>query len=367
MGLFSHAPKKEIRIVVDIAADSVGGAYIAQTGTLPPVIHHSVRVPIVIGGEGEVRALETSLTGVIRSLVEQGAPAVRRVEGTARPERVLVAIAAPWQKTRARVEHVVRDDGRELVFTKGVMEQAVARSVTGTKEHLLTEEIVAGVLLNGYETSMPFGKRARYADLAILSSAIRDDIAHKVHAMVTEAFHTHAVRLLSALPVAYAVLRDVFPHEQDFLIQAISDASVDMALIKQGLPYDVQSVTASLRPLLAATRAMADTTSSLALDATRASAEADWVSALMLGLRDIRSRHPLPRTVFVIAAPGEREVAKKLLDAPALRALWLSDKPLAIVPVLPSHLSSYVSVRGTAEADLPLALLALYARNEHGG
>ncbi len=364
MGLFSRAPKKEIRIVVDIAANSVGGAYVAQTGTLPPIIHHSVRLPIAVGGEGEMRALEAALTGVIRSLIEQGAPAVRRAEGTARPERVLVAVAAPWQKTTARTEHVARPDAREFVFTKRVLEEAVARSSVGSKEHVLTEEIVAGVLLNGYETPMPFGKRARYADLAILSSAIRDDVAHRVHDMLTEAFHTRAVQLLSALPVSYAVLRDVFPHEQDFLVQAISDMSVDMMLVKQGMPYDVVSVSASLKPLLASVRAMADATSVQVLETTRAGAEAEWVSFVINGLRDMRMRHPLPRTVFVIAAPGERDVAKKLLDAPALRALWLSDKPLAIVPVLPSHLASYVSVRGTAEADLPLALLALYARGE---
>lgn len=361
MGLFSRAPKKEIVILIDIAADSVAGAYaVIARGTLP-VIHHSVRVPLSETPSITIRGLEVGLSNVIRSLVEQGAEAVRRAEGTARPERIVVSVSSPWQSATARMEHVARSDGREFVFTKKIMEEAVSRSSVGRKEHVLTEEVVAGVLLHGYETTEPFGVRAKYADLAIISSVIAKETAHKVERLLREAFHTRAIQILSATPVCYTVLRDVFPHEHDFLAATVSDDAVDVALIKQGLPQEIVSIPAQMKVLLQHTRAMADMAGAAALDARRASVEGKWVEKVRSALSQVRSRHPLPRTIFLVAPDTRAPIAKQLFDAPALRALWLSDRPLTIVPLTSGHFSSYVSVRGTAVADLALAMLALYA------
>lgn len=361
MGLFSRTPKKELVILIDIAADSVAGGYAVVSAGSVPVIHYSVRLPLTETPSATVRGLEAGLAGVIRSLVEQGAQAVHRAEGAARPDRIMVSVSSPWQKATARMEHVARSDNREFVFTKKVMDDSVARSSTGSKEHVLTEEIVAGVLLNGYETTEPFGTRAKYADLAIMSSEIAEETALKVHTMLREAFHTRAIQILSATPVCYTVLRDVFPHEHDFLAATVSDDFVDITLIKQGMPHEVLAVPAKMRGLLQNTRAMADMASSAVLDSRRADVEASWITEVQTGLSHMRSRHPLPRTIFLSTAETRREIAKNLFDAPSLRALWLSDRPLTIIPLVSGHFSSYVSVRENAVADLPLAMLALYS------
>jgi hypothetical protein len=97
------------------------------------------------------------------------------------------------------------------------------------------------------------------------------------------------------------------------------------------------------------------------------SIEEAWLAELSKALGGFAARHPLPRTLFVIADPHARSYLARLLDRTSLRSLWLADAPLAIIPVEPKHLSQHVRVRVEAEADTALSLLALYAAKSHKG
>jgi hypothetical protein len=85
-----------------------------------------------------------------------------------------------------------------------------------------------------------------------------------------------------------------------------------------------------------------------------------WLSSLRETLSDFSTRHPLPRTIFLLADGETRDFLRRLLDSDPLRSLWLSEEPFSIVPVLPEQFSEVVVFRGAASGDAYLAMLALY-------
>lgn len=44
-----------------------------------------------------------------------------------------------------------------------------------------------------------------------------------------------------------------------------------------------------------------------------------------------------------------------------MRSLWLTEDPLRVISVVPSHFAQFIKVRGEAEGDIFLMLLAIFS------
>ncbi|MGH7175127.1 MAG: hypothetical protein ACREGR_02075, partial [Minisyncoccia bacterium] len=85
-------------------------------------------------------------------------------------------------------------------------------------------------------------------------------------------------------------------------------------------------------------------------------------TALTAAFTELAKQSPLPHSVFLIAEEERREGLKEVFADPRFAALWLSDNPPRILPVLPEHLqlSGKLKLIGDARPDLFLGLLALF-------
>lgn len=376
---FFGGTQTEVVVLIDISSDSVGGAYVALQKGMSPVLQYTVRVLIPPSRELTLKKMEAALEDLLKDLITRGAPATRDAIGNARIGRIIVSVAPPWQETNIRTEHLEEKDSREFVFTHGKMQEAMHRSAQEIEGRIRTEEVAVAIMLNGYETPEPFGKHVKHADLVILSSHIESETEKRIRTLVSGAFHTHDVRLTSFVSSTHAVLRDVFPHEHDFLMLAISGEAADLVLIKQNVPRDIVSLPVRMSALAEAKRADGIVGAPIhdkVLDLTETSSKAApkriqnakdrWLAGITEGLQSVHKRSPLPQTIFLIADKAYRDFAKDLLDSPSLRSLWLSDRPLSILAVQPSHLEPFIRAQGDAQVDLFLSTLALYAQKIEG-
>jgi len=372
MALFPFGKKKSRSVaLIDIGSASVGGAYVHYEEGKPPVIYYTARVDV------ETREGETIRDGMLRSLaflerllIEEGAPALRRETGSAVIEKILVSVAAPWQDTVVTTTNLQQKN--PFTFTHAHLAEAQKKVGIVPKDRISSGHTVIATILNGYETPNPFGKRVTRAELVMLASTIEKEAAHAIEASLRRAFHTNEIELTAFAPVSYTVFRDLYPHQKDFVVLDVSGTGTDAAFVKRGLLVEVRSIAYGTQDLLIAARRagqrahasstdMLDTVANQSFAKEAEEAEKVWLDGLHGAFASVASVQALPRTLLLLADPDSRDYLKRTLEESRLRTLWLSDEPLSVITITPSHLAARVKTRGLGEGDLFLALLALYA------
>lgn len=376
MNLFSLKKKGHAVALIDIGSSSVGAAYAFIEEGKQPAIYYTARLPIDIRqGETIGADMLRTLERVSQKLVREGAKELHAAVGSAHIHTVLVSIAAPWQETSVRIESIRKD--KSFTFTHAILEEATKKNDALPQGRIESGESVIATMLNGYETNDPFGKKITRADLVILSSTVDRDLSEAVERTVRKSYHTHDVRITAFAPVAYELLRDLYPLQKDFLVLDVSGTGTDIAFVKNGLLVDVQSIQSGVHDLMnaakaggitsaspgniaAATEGAIDIERSASLNERISSVEEAWLENLKVSLARFSERHALPRTLFLLADDDVRGFLERLLNTGTLRSLWLSDEPLAVVPVRSEQLASVVSTRGSAVGDVFLAMLAIF-------
>lgn len=376
MNLFSRKTSRSVALL-DIGSSSIAGAYIVYGSDGIPTFYYTVRLPIETREEAAIEDdMLRTLEALTDLLVKEGAPVLREAVGSGNVDEVVASIGAPWQETTVRTESIEEENG--FVFTKSILKKATEANNPGiTEGRIESGESVVATVLNGYETSQPIGKQVKRADVVILSSTLDKKVASDVERTLRRAFHSHEVSLTAFAPVAYQVLKDLYPHQKDFLILDVSGTATDLAFVKSGLLVDVKCVHHGVQDLMKAARASGISGTGLTglgadtggiIDPARnahfttrvGSVQQAWLDGLKEALTEIGSRHPLPRSLFLLADEDVRDYLRRLLHNETLHSLWLSEEPLAITPVLREQLATSVTYRGAAEGDTYLAMLAVF-------
>lgn len=336
--------------VIDIGSSSVGAALVYMQEGLPLVMCYSVRLPVEHKDPLTLtdRMLRT-FTEVGERLVREGAPQLRTASGNGSIDRAVVSIGSPWQD--ARIETKTINPGAPFTFTKHLAVDTLAKD-EAPEGRTMTQTVVA-TFLNGYPTAEPFGKTAKRAEIVVLSSSLETIILESIESAVTKLFHTKEAKFVGFADLCYSTLRTLYPHEKEFIVISVGGEATDVASIKRGHVVDVGAVLQGANTLQRALHPEAT-------DAQAPTKEA-WVSELTRVLRDLAMHHALPRTVFIIAAEEVRSFLKETLGASELEALWLSEEPVSIIAVEPTHFAPYLTLQGLAQGDTELSLLALYA------
>jgi hypothetical protein len=382
---FLKSKKRSSVVLIDIGSASVAGAYVHYTENELPTIYYTIRLPIE---KGESEDMQTAMLRTLNEmgiqLIEKGAPALRRETGSGAVDSVLVSVSAPWQETKVRTETIHPD--KPFIFNKRMLSEIVSSSASLPEGRISTGESVIATILNGYEIPNPLGKRATRAEVVILSSTLESKLTEDIRTRVRKWYHTHDITFVAFAPTTYAVLRDLYPHEKDFLILDVSGEGTDLAFVKAGLLVDVGTLPQGIHQLLDATRGAERMTIDEEAGNARMPSEQpgyispdrnarflartetvkkEWINGLTELFKQFAQNHALPRTLFLLADSNARDYLRRSLDTDSLHSLWLSDEPLSLIAVLPEHFSPYVKARGTAENDIFLAILALYQSKQN--
>lgn len=366
-------------VLITIGSSTVSGGYVHYVrGESPTILYTASRHIELRKGEEPKEAMLRALELAGAELIEIGAPALRRATGSGRVDTVLVSMAGPWQETNVRTESV--SPGKEFVFTRKMLGEVLAGSEHLPEGRVSLGDTVVATILNGYQVPNPIGKKAKRAEVVVLTSTLDQQTTEEVQKRVRRLYHTHTISFVAFLPTAYAVLRDLYPHEKDLLLLDVSSVGTGLAFVKAGLLVDIGHLQLGLNSLLAATRAAERMTieeeegnaqtgeqpgyvnpERNARFAVRAAAARDeWLKGLADLLKEFAKTHALPRTLFLLTEPAARDYLKRALDSDILHALWLSDEPLKVIAVVPEQLSSRIKAVGQADPSIFLSILALY-------
>ncbi len=339
-GFFDTKKKVESAVVIDVGAESVGGAYACLTeGELPSVLY-TCRLPVEAhAGETREKAMLRALKILGDTLVLEGAPVLARTTGNGSAGSIIVSIDAPWQKISVRTEHL--ESEAPFIFTRNLVEEKLKKTAAAATGKVLVDESVIGTILNGYETREPYGKIAHRASVVVLTSFIDEDVAGDIASTLHSTYHTKNILPIAGSSLHCQAMREAFPHERDALIVDATGPVTSIALVRKGLFVAIVEVPGA--------------------DAAEA-----WLTHVKTELAEFGRRYPLPRTIFLLAPETQAIHLRDKLNTANLAALWLSDNPPKIIPVLASHLVGLVRQVTTASPDLLLLLMALYWQHSLG-
>ena len=340
MGLFGFLFKKErasSAVLIDVSADSIGGAYVYSKNGLP-FLAFTKRVPIERRGDEPIEtALSRSFSELGKSLLTEGAPALLRASGSAHLGNVIASIDAPWQETAIRSEKIERE--KPFTFTKSVLDAAIAKGGETPPGKVLVDESVVGTVLDGYETKRPIGKRASRAAVTILTSFVNRELAEAVGSELRKLFHVSRIGHVAAPSIRYQAMRHLFSLEHDYLLVDMSADTLINALVRRGLLVAVEQTT---------------------LEGSSSPEIEHWLPALKKNLESITARYPLPRTFFLIAPKDITVPIKALLEGVALEHLRLSQEAPSVLPLALPLLNECVKLAGDVIPDLELMCMAIF-------
>lgn len=364
MWFFKRAPARESMLLLDIRSSGVGAAYVSFKGA-KPVLQHVARV----SSKPTIEAVKEALNKALSLTISAGAPMLRDATGSAHVHSALVSVGTPWQRTA--IETLRREAETPFTFTPSVLASMTQKVRHLQAGHTEATTAVIATLLNGYEVREPFGRRTTNAAAVVVETSVDGKIAEIVSTALREKLHIRHTTIVSSQWLTYGVLRNVYPHERDYIIVDANQDATDVTLVARGLMSRVASAQAGTRVLHGAhaegevgqimegVRIIRD----LAPTSALSEGKAQWIQKVVDALTALSKDQALPRSLFLLTEERDASFIKALLDDGAVRSLWLTDEPLSILPILTASLSAQVTANGNGDTDPFLMLMALFVGN----
>jgi len=239
MSIFSKSKEKgELALVFGIGSSSVGGAlfYVEKSGV--PKIIFSAREPILVLNQVDIDQL-LSLTMKSLSVVSNKIFS----SGLGTPSKIFCVLSSPWYASQTRT--IKLEKNTPFVFSTkladsliqkeiGLFKQEHKENYSYANSNVLPIELKnMKIMLNGYATSKPLDQKAKELEMIIFVSMSSEQFLKKVEESIHQHFHHQDIKFSSLVMVSFAVARDLFIHEDSFLLVDIGGEMTDISMIKK--------------------------------------------------------------------------------------------------------------------------------------
>src|ERR1035437_5914512 len=242
MGLFSKKEKKELALVFDVRSSSVGGAlFLMQKSGVPEIIY-SIREPIPLEEKIDFDRLLFLTTKAIERVASRICLA-----GLGAPSQVFCVLASPWYASQTRT--IKLEKNAPFVFTSKLADSLTQKEINlFKKEHLekyshaknklrLIELKHIKTTLNGYAISEPVGQKTKELEMTIFIGVAEEQALKKIEEEVGKHFYTD-IKFSSFSMASFAVARDLFAYQEDFLLIDIGGELTDISIVKKDVLLD---------------------------------------------------------------------------------------------------------------------------------
>ena len=225
-------------MIFDVGSSSVGAALSWLGGEGPPRIIQSVREPIVLEEKTEFERFLTLTAKALEVVAEKISKS-----GLGAPQKVFCILSSPWYVSQTRV--ITIEKNTPLLFTEKIAKGLVDKEITlfeeeyrakyaHPQEKIRTLEVrTIRTSLNGYETPHPFHQRAKQFEMTIFISISPEAVLARFEEAVRKYFHARKINFASFVMASFIVARDVFSHEENFLLIDLGGEVTDISLIKK--------------------------------------------------------------------------------------------------------------------------------------
>jgi len=241
MGIFTKAKAKdELILVFNIGSSSVGGAlFYAQSSGIPKIIF-SVREPIQVEEEFDIDKFLSLTLSSLEVVVNKISSA-----GLGAPKRIFCVLSSALYVSQTRVINLEKNT--PFIFTEKLADELTRKEIKLFEEQQLPKYTSVGsairpielknikTLLNGYETTEPLNQKIKELEMTLFISISGEQVLKKIENTIAKHFHFEQIKFSSFAMSSFAVVRDMYPLRENFLLVDIGGEVTDISMIKKGV------------------------------------------------------------------------------------------------------------------------------------
>lgn len=388
MSLLRHDHKGDGTIVLFVIDDdTIQGSIASLSQKEPPKILYTTSTSISMkerpGSEQFMRGMLAAVMETAMRVQSDGLRAAKDL-GVSSISHVHAVLMPFWYEPKVSTT-IIEKTSPITVIQKVLTEQIdtehkamLARSALS--QPTILESSILEILLNGYLTHKPYGKKALHIEAHLYASVVAKECLEKIKDIVHKAFSIERLTLHSWDMISYAALRDTFGSHERFCTILVGNHATHVSLVNESKNYtiahfpvgrdvllDALKNTAAtqkqdmLSLLLAYNQGKLEPSFKEATNQAAAVAQKTWYDAFTKSSEILLQGTPLPRTIYLIDTWPQwiKQVFKEM----PLQSI--SFRREAIVPIAldPQKLSAHFKVAsGGVVADVPTILALIYAQ-----
>jgi hypothetical protein len=241
MGIFwGTKEKEELALFFDIGSASIGGSlFLIQKSNAPKIIY-SVREPITL--EKEI-SFDRFFSLTLKSL-ETVANKIC-LTGLGAPKKVFCVLASPWYASQTRT--IIFKKNTPFIFNQKLadtllqkdiklFEEESSKKYIDSKNRILPIELkTMQIILNGYSVSEPLDQKATELEMTVFISMSGEQVLERIKDIIGKHFYSRNIKFSSFAMASFAVVRDLFHDQDNFLLMDIGGEVTDISMIKKDI------------------------------------------------------------------------------------------------------------------------------------
>ena len=354
MGIFSRSTKHTERVLLmHIGSSSVTGCLVdvqEKISTLVASVTTEITVLADLTQTQFEREMEHAFRKTLAEISNLKLPP---------PDRCSVYLASPWYASQVRIAKTARS--ASFVVSQALLNDMVVREIKAFEDeemaqHAGTHNVLRAiekqtlqVTLNGYANANPIGLSVKELALSVFISVAPEHMLTQLEEILKHTYHK-SVSFATSLSAAFLIVRDFFPHQDQYLLMDIGGEVTDISLVRDntlvqtvsfpfGRNYILRKLARGLGRSLdeAAVFCMlyaedkVEASMKVACDKILSDAKNRYLEAFQNALYSLSSEISVPDTLMLSVGPDVSEWFTQIITHEDFHQYALSGKELKVV------------------------------------
>jgi cell division ATPase FtsA len=352
---FLKKNKESYSLVFNIGSGSVSGGIIKFTEKAGVEITHYEKEVIPFQQEISVSKhstlMKSSLTSLSEKIQKNGLSKINinKKEGV-KVDRIFCIFSSPWSISQVKTIRV--KESRSFKVTESYLNKLIEAQEKEFAAEIcqsgrIIEKKIIQLKLNGYIVNDVYNKSAKELEASVFFTAVPEDVLKTVESAISKTFHMENIWCHSLSLSLLSVIRNIFPHKEDFIHIDISEEITDISVVKENImtssisiPFGRNDFMREMSTTLRATKEITDSMikmqsnksnddlAALQLAVAMDKTAANWLTKIFEVLDDLKGKIYVPEDVFLIANNDLITFLKDKLEKHDFKVLLVDNKKI---------------------------------------
>ncbi|MFA7252891.1 MAG: hypothetical protein WC027_03495 [Candidatus Paceibacterota bacterium] len=262
-------------------------------------------------------------------------------------DKAFYLFSSPWSISQTKT--ILVKENKAFKVTPAYLEKIIDQHTQKDFSEIgkIIEKKIVQMKMNGYIVEQATGQLTRDLEVSIFITAVPEKVLSDVEDAVAKAFIVKNIWCHSlSLPI-FSMIRDFFPHKDDFININISDEMTDLSLVRDGLivseasfPLGRNYFIKELAKSMKVTEGIADSMikvnavkvndelAALKLSVAISKSAEDWAHQISSVLSQWKEKQYVPDTVFLLASPDLSSFVSAKLKGQDLKFFLIDRKQI---------------------------------------
>lgn len=371
-------------LVFDVGSASVGGALFLKNKTGAPKIMYALRETIRLEPNLDQHAFVSNTMKTLREVAGRIC-----ISGFGKPDEVYCILSSPWFASQTRV--IQLEKNTPFVFTEKLADGLIEKETKLFQEehsHQYGDDMykvrsvelkTMSTMLNGYKTAHPYNQKAKSLEMSLFVSMSQEVFLKEIEQSILRHFNVPQIVFGSFTMASFAVARDMFVNQENFLLVNIGGEVTDISMVKKeviresiSFPIGENFIIRKLADGMQST--LSEATSFLAIyreghmsdalfrkiDPVMTQIRNEWLRNFQDSLRNLTNDISIPATIFITVNKELADFFAHTIKTEQLNQYTLTESKFRILFLSVESLHGIATVAEDVARDPFLIIEAIY-------